>query len=89
MYIISICIKNSCKAIVEISSNQARVNEKASMRAVAKILQHEQVSTRVIFASSSSKGQNLRALLHWMGPFDTPFELRNNFAAFWYQPVEI
>ena len=58
--------KNSCKAIVEISSNQARVNEKASMRAVAKILQHEQVSARVIFASSSSKGQNLRALyIEW------------------------
>ena len=60
MYIISICIKNSCKAIVEISSNQARVNEKASMRAVAKILQHEQVSARVIFASTFTLNGTIR-----------------------------
>ena len=35
--------------------------------------EHEQASTHLIFASNSSrKGQILRALLNWMGPFDTP-----------------
>ena len=34
--------------------------------------EHEQASTRLIFASNSSKGQILRALLNGMGPFDTP-----------------
>ena len=33
---------------------------------------HEQASTHLIFASNSSKGQILRALSNWMGPFDTP-----------------
>ena len=37
-----------------------------------KFWEHEQASTRVIFASNSSKGQILRALSNWMGPFDTP-----------------
>ena len=32
----------------------------------------EQASTRVIFASNSTKGQILRALINWMEPFDTP-----------------
>ena len=36
-----------------------------------KLCEHEQVSTRLIFASNSSKGQILRALSNWMGPFDT------------------
>ena len=37
-----------------------------------KFCEHEQASTdRVIVASNSSKRQILRALLHWMGPFDT------------------
>ena len=34
--------------------------------------EHEQASTHLIFASHSSKGQILRALSNWMGPFDTP-----------------
>ena len=34
--------------------------------------EHEQASTHLIFASNSSKGQILRALSNWMGPFDTP-----------------
>ena len=37
-----------------------------------KFCEHEQASTRVIFASNSRKGQILRALLNWMGPFDNP-----------------
>ena len=34
--------------------------------------EHEQASTHVIFGSNSSKGQILRALSTWMGPFDNP-----------------
>ena len=37
-----------------------------------KFCEHEQASTHLIFASSSSKGQILRALSNWMGPIDTP-----------------
>ena len=37
-----------------------------------KSCEHEQASTHPIFASNSSKGQILRALSNWMGPFDTP-----------------
>ena len=37
-----------------------------------KFCEHEQASTHVIFARNSSKGQILRALLNWKGPFDTP-----------------
>ena len=37
--------------------------------------EHDQVSTHLIFASNSSKGQIMRALSNWMGPFDThPWE---------------
>ena len=35
--------------------------------------EHEQASTHLILASNSSKGQILRALSNWMGPFDTPY----------------
>ena len=41
------------------------------MQALAKILRARQASTHLIFASNSSKGQILRALLNWMGPLDT------------------
>ena len=37
-----------------------------------KFCKHEQVSNHLIFVSNSSKGQILRALSNWMGPFDTP-----------------
>ena len=43
-------------------------NENSSMRAVAKILEHEQASTHLILVSNLSKGQILRALSNWMGP---------------------
>ena len=39
---------------------------------VQKFCENEQASTHLIFASNSSKGQILRALSNWMGPFDTP-----------------
>ena len=35
------------------------------------VCEHEQARSHVIFASNSSKGQILRALPNWMGPFDT------------------
>ena len=38
-----------------------------------KFCEHEQASTRLIFASNWSKGQILRALSTWMGSFDTPY----------------
>ena len=34
--------------------------------------EYEQASTHLIFASNSSKGQILRALSNWTGPFDIP-----------------
>ena len=37
-----------------------------------KFCQHEQASTHLVFASNSNKGQILRALSNWMGPFHTP-----------------
>ena len=37
-----------------------------------KFCEHEQASSSLIFASNLSKGQILRALSNWMGPFDTP-----------------
>ena len=40
--------------------------------------EHEKASTRVMFASNSSKGQVLRALFSWMGPFDTPKAVSRN-----------
>ena len=45
-----------------LSMNRANFNENPSMRAIAKIFcEHEQASTRLNFASKSSKGQILRA----------------------------
>ena len=37
-----------------------------------KFCEHEQASAHLIFVSNSSKGQILRALSNWMGPFDNP-----------------
>ena len=34
--------------------------------------EHDQANTHLIFASNLSKGQILRALSNWMGPFYTP-----------------
>ena len=45
------------------------------MRAVAKICEHEEASTHLIFESNSSKGQILRALLNSVEPFDTPINV--------------
>ena len=44
----------------------------ASLRAMQKFGEHEQVSTRLNFASKSSKGKILRAVKNFNGPFITP-----------------
>ena len=44
----------------------------ASLRATPKFGEHEQVSTRLNFASKSSKGKILRAVKNFNGPFITP-----------------
>ena len=40
-----------------------------------KFCEHEQASTRLNFASKSSKGQILRALENFQGPFNTPYSI--------------
>ena len=45
----------------------------ASLRATQKFWEHEQASTRLNFASKSSKGKILRAVKNFNGPFITPF----------------
>ena len=44
----------------------------ASLRATQKFGEHEQASTRLNFASKSSKGKILRAVKNFNGPFITP-----------------
>ena len=44
----------------------------ASLRATQKFGEHEQASTRLKFASKSSKGKILRAVKNFNGPFITP-----------------
>ena len=43
------------------------------MRATQKFGEHEQASTRLNFASKSSKGKILRAVKNFNGPFITPY----------------
>ena len=59
-----------CRSCVRYTAGN--FNKNPSMRALQKFCEHEQASTHLIFASNSSKGQILRALSTWMGPFDTP-----------------
>ena len=47
----------------------------ASLRATQKFGEHEQASTRLNFASKSSKGKILRAVKNLNGPFITPINL--------------
>ena len=44
----------------------------ASLQATQKFGEHEQESTRLNFASKSSKGKILRAVKNFNGPFITP-----------------
>ena len=58
---------------------RARAQKKfcfASLRATQKFEEHEQASTRLKFASKSSKGKILRAVKNFNGPFITPNRLR-------------
>ena len=45
----------------------------SSLRATQKFGEHEQASTRLDFASNSSKGKILRAFKNFNGPFITPY----------------
>ena len=44
------------------------------MRAAQKFGEHEQASTRLNFATKSSKGKILRAVKNFNGPFITPYK---------------
>ena len=57
------------RRIYKISSN---TDKKARLPATANIWEHEQASTRLNFASKSSKGKMLRAVKNFNGPFTTP-----------------
>ena len=58
-------------------SNYACATQQGTLRKIRacenlqNFCEQEQASTHLIFASNSSKGQILRALSNWMGPFDT------------------
>ena len=54
------------------ATRQGILTKNRACEHLQKFSEHEQASTHVIFASNSSKGQILRALSNWMGPFDTP-----------------
>ena len=58
--------------IYEISNNRENFNENPSMRAIVKILRAQISEHLSKFASKSSKGQILRALENFKGPFDSP-----------------
>ena len=62
------------------TKNSLRTFEQISTRIRAceqlqKFCEHEQVSTRLNFASKSSKGQILRALGDFQAPFNTPSDV--------------
>ena len=60
-------------AIFFASTSRNKKNCFASLRATQKFGEHEQASTRLNFASKSSKGKILRAVKNFNGPFITPF----------------
>ena len=67
---VSYCFQDANYAYT--TRTEGNFKENPSMRTLAKFCEHEQASTHLIFASNSSKGQNLPALSNWIGPFDTP-----------------
>ena len=64
----------SCSLFL-IRGDEWSVRAFASMPSTAIFCEHEQVSTRLNFASKSSKGKILRAVKNFNGPFITPFKL--------------
>ena len=54
------------------SMSRNKKNCFASLRATQKFGEHEQASTRLNFASKSSKGKILRAVKNFNAPFITP-----------------
>ena len=54
------------------STSRNKKNRFANLRETQKFGEHEQASTRLNFASKSSKGKILRAVKNFNGPFVTP-----------------
>ena len=66
---VSFCFQHANYAY---ATRQGSLTKIRACEHLQKFCELEQASTCVIFASNSSKGQILRALSNWMGPFDTP-----------------
>ena len=69
------CLFSICKLCLRYTAENFKENP--STRALAKILRARASEHHLISASNSSKGQILRALSNWMGPFNTPFFTRS------------
>ena len=63
-------------AIFLASTSRNKKNCFASLRATHKFGEHEQASTRLNFASKSSKGKILRAVKNFNEPFTTPIAVK-------------
>ena len=74
---VSFCIQDANYAC---ATRQGILTKIRACEHLQKFCEHEKASTHLIFASNSSKGQILRALSNWMGPFHTPnFPVRKKF----------
>ena len=65
---VSFCFQNANYAF---ATRQGILTKNPACVHLQKFCEQEQASTHLIFASNSSKGQILRALSNWLGPFDT------------------
>ena len=63
---VSFCIQDANYAC---ATRQGILTKIRACEHLQKFCEHEQASTHLIFASNSSKGQILRALSNWMGPY--------------------
>ena len=66
---VSFCLQDANYAY---ATRQGILKKIRACEHLQKFCQQEQASTHLIFASNSSKGPILRALLNWMRPFYTP-----------------
>ena len=66
---VSFCFQD---AIYAYATRQGILTKIRACEQLQKFCEHEQTSTHLMFARNSSKGQILRALSNWTGPFDTP-----------------
>ena len=83
-YSVSFCFQDANYAC---ATQQGTLTKIGAYEHLQNFFEHEQASTHLIFASNSSKGQILRALSNWMGPFDTPYsaaQIYPNYAYAYY-----